>query len=62
MNFPYWTLPTLITLWMGLWVYLGYRGRGTFAMQLRLVGAVLLSIAVWLIWYLMDGVKYFYGA
>ena len=57
---PYWSIPLGITLWMATWVYLGYRTGDMLAMQMRAVGALLLSASVWLIWWLMDGVRYTY--
>lgn len=56
---PYWLLPGIITLWMVVWVYLGFRNGDVVIMQMRAVGAVLLAASVWLIWWLMDGVRYF---
>ena len=61
MTFPYWTIPLGITIWMLVWIYLGLRSGGVVVMQMRAVGGVLLSLAVWLIWWLMDGVRYFQG-
>ena len=56
---PYWLLPGTITLWMVVWVYLGFRNGDVVIMQMRAVGAILLAASVWLIWWLMDGVRYF---
>lgn len=61
MQTTYWIIPLVITLWMSLWVYLGVRSGGVIVGQMRGVGAVLLSAAVWLIWWLMDGVRYTYS-
>ncbi len=61
MTFPYWSIPLGITIWMLVWIYLGQRSGGAVVMQMRAVGGVLLSLAVWLIWYLMDGVQYLHG-
>ncbi len=61
MTFPYWTIPAGITVWMLIWIYLGQRSGGSVVMQMRAVGGALLSLAVWLIWYLMDGVRYLHG-
>ncbi len=57
----YWTIPAGITLWMLIWIYAGQRSGGSLVMQMRAVGGVLLSLAVWLIWWLVDGVRYSYG-
>ncbi len=58
MEFPYWTIPSGITLWMLIWIYLGQRSGGSIVMQMRAVGGVLLSASVWLIWWLVAGVRY----
>ena len=47
-----------ISVWLCIWVYLGYRTGDSMTMVMRLIGAVLLSGSCWLIWYLMDGVCY----
>ena len=57
---PFWMIPAVITLWMAVWVYLGYHNGDTLTMQMRLIGALFFAGACWLIWYLMDGVRYFY--
>ena len=59
MTFSYWAIPAAITVWLLGWVYLGYRFGDSTVMFLRAVGAVLLSLSCWLIWWLMDGVRYF---
>ena len=46
---------------MVVWVWLGYRSGDMMTAQMRGVGAVLLTVSVWLIWWLMDGVRYTYG-
>ncbi len=58
MSLPSWLIPCGITIWMALWVYLGYRNGNATIMQMRAVGAVLLSLSVWLIWWLTDDVRY----
>ena len=60
MQFPYWMIPLAVTTWMVVWVYVGWKSGGMLVMQMRAVGGVLLTASVWLIWWLMDGVRYFY--
>ena len=57
MNSSGWLIAAGITLWMVVWVYLGWRRGSAVIMQMRAVGAVLLTGAVWLIWWLMEGVR-----
>ena len=61
MTLPGWLIPMGITIWMIVWIALGYRSGGTLVMQMRAVGGVPLSLSVWLIWWLMDGVRYTSG-
>ena len=61
MAFPYWIIPLAITFWLTGWIYFGFREGGTIVLQMRAVGGVLLCASVWLIWWLMDGVRYTYS-
>ncbi len=58
MSFPFWTIPFFVTLWMAIWIYMGQRSGGATVMQMRAVGGVALSISIWVIWWLIDGVQY----
>ena len=55
---PYWVIPAALTFWMSAWVYLGYRNGDTTIVYMRAVGAVGVAASGWVIWWLMDGVRY----